>query len=70
MLNKTKERKSVILSAKTMGALLLIGIPYLSFSRYDLKTSPILPGVTDIINDERKIKKLIFLSIFIFKTLV
>jgi hypothetical protein len=63
MLSKINDKKSVILSANTIGALLLIGVPFCSLSRYDLKTSPIFPGVTDIINEERKIKKLIFLSI-------
>jgi hypothetical protein len=65
MLNNTSERKSVILSANTMGALLLTGVPFCSFSKYDLNTSPIFPGVTDMINEERKIMKLIFLSILI-----
>ncbi len=59
MHRNTIERKSVRRSAKTIGADLLTGVPVSSFTRKDFRTSPILPGVTLITNEERNIRKLL-----------
>jgi len=41
-----RARESVILSAKMIGADLLMETPLIDFRKYDFITSPILPGVT------------------------
>ena len=57
---------SVNLSAKTIIAVFEIGIWYLSFKRYDFKTSPSFPGVIDIENPAKNILNDSIFGILIF----
>lgn len=51
-----RDKKSVALSAKIIGAVLLIGVPLTCFTRYDFNNSPNFPGVTLITNPDIKIE--------------
>ena len=58
--SKAIDIKSVNLSAKTIGAERLMGVPFISLRRYDFNTSPILPGVIAMVRPEIKIARLSF----------
>ena len=50
-----RDRKSVMRSAKIIGAVLLIESPVISFTRTDFRTSPSFAGVTLIISPDIKV---------------
>jgi hypothetical protein len=53
----SNDKKSVIRSAKIIGAVLLIGSPVISLTKNDLSTSPSFAGVTLIISPDINVDK-------------